>query len=106
MNGAGEMLVFSAADFEDPLEPRPDLNPEIEGELRRVVKLLAEHRWPCRPHATYDESIAGFLDVIGAVNREVPFDGPLCFFDHAETVTEWNLERTRVLGGASRSSIG
>ena len=25
MNGAGEMLVFSAADFEDFLEPRPDL---------------------------------------------------------------------------------
>ena len=24
-NGAGEMLVFSAADFEDFLEPRPDL---------------------------------------------------------------------------------
>ena len=27
MNGAGEMLVFSAADFEDFLEPRPDLPP-------------------------------------------------------------------------------
>jgi predicted amidohydrolase YtcJ len=26
LNGAGEMLVFSAADFEDFLEPRPDLN--------------------------------------------------------------------------------
>ncbi len=26
MNGAGEMLVFSAADFEDFLEPRPDLS--------------------------------------------------------------------------------
>lgn len=26
-NGAGEMLVFSAADFEDFLEPRPDLAP-------------------------------------------------------------------------------
>ena len=24
MNGAGEMLVYSAADFEDFLEPRPD----------------------------------------------------------------------------------
>src|SRR6202035_4691164 len=27
MNGAGEMIVFSAADFEDFLEPRPDLAP-------------------------------------------------------------------------------
>jgi predicted amidohydrolase YtcJ len=27
VNGAGEMLVFSAADFEDFLVPRPDLLP-------------------------------------------------------------------------------
>ena len=30
MNGAGEMLVFSAADFEDFLEPRPDLPAVLE----------------------------------------------------------------------------
>jgi predicted amidohydrolase YtcJ len=33
MNGAGEMLVFSAADFEDFLEPRPDLPGTHEQEL-------------------------------------------------------------------------
>ena len=32
-NGAGEMLVFSAADFEDFREPRPDMGPEMEGDL-------------------------------------------------------------------------
>ncbi len=32
LNGAGEMLVFSAADFEDFLEPRPDLPPMMEEE--------------------------------------------------------------------------
>ena len=37
MNGAGEMLVFSAADFEDFLEPRPDLPPTMEAELEPVV---------------------------------------------------------------------
>jgi predicted amidohydrolase YtcJ len=99
MNGAGEMLVFSAADFEDFLEPRPDLSPGMEDELFRVVKLLAEHRWPFRLHATYDESISRFLDVFEAVNREVPFDRLRWFFDHAETVTERNLERIRALGG-------
>jgi len=41
-NGAGEMLVFSAADFEDFLEPRPDLPEKLEGELGRVVSFLAE----------------------------------------------------------------
>jgi predicted amidohydrolase YtcJ len=99
MNGAGEMLTFSAADFEDFLEPRPDLPPSLEGELSRVVRLLAENRWPFRLHATYDESISRFLDVFEAVNRDVPFDGLRWFFDHAETVTERNLERIKALGG-------
>ena len=58
MNGAGEMLVFSAADFEDFLEPRPDLPPVMEAELKKVVGLLVAKRWPFRLHATYDESIS------------------------------------------------
>jgi len=99
MNGAGEMLVFSAADFEDFLEPRPDLPVSLEQELTAVVRLLAEHRWPFRLHATYDESISRFLDVFEAVNREVPFAGLRWFFDHAETITERNLERVKTLGG-------
>src|SRR6266542_5474070 len=94
MNGAGEMLVFSAADFEDFLEPRPDLAQTLEQELTQVVKLLAANRWPFRLHATYDESISRFLDVFEAVNKEIPFAGLPWFFDHAETVTERNLDRT------------
>ena len=49
-NGAGEMLVYSAADFEDFLEPRPDLAASMEDELYPVVRLLAEKRWPFRLH--------------------------------------------------------
>ncbi|BFO09022.1 hypothetical protein GGER_15320 [Serratia rubidaea] len=71
-NGAGEMLVFSAADFEDFLQPRPDLPPGTEEELERVVRHLVEHRWPFRLHATYDESISRMLDVFEKVNREIP----------------------------------
>ena len=99
VNGAGEMLVFSAADFEDFLEPRPDLPGSLESELTEVVTLLAQNRWPFRLHATYDESITRFLNVFEAVNREVPFNGLRWFFDHAETVTERNLERIKALGG-------
>ena len=99
VNGAGEMLTFSAADFEDFLQPRPDLVPELEGELTAVVKLLAQNRWPFRLHATYDESISRFLNVFEAVNREIPFDGLRWFFDHAETVTDRNLDRIKALGG-------
>jgi len=99
MNGAGEMLVFSAADFEDFLEPRPDLAGSLEQELTQVVKILAQHRWPFRLHATYDESISRFLSVFESVNREIPFAGLRWFFDHAETVTERNLERIEALQG-------
>jgi len=99
MNGAGEMLVFSAADFEDFLEPRPDLQPVMEAELKKVIGLLAAKRWPFRLHATYDESITRFLDVFEEVDREVPFQGLRWFFDHAETITEKNMERVKRLGG-------
>ena len=98
-NGAGEMLVFSAADFEDFLEPRPDLAPGMEDELERVVRHLVASRWPFRLHATYDESISRMLDVFEKVNRDTPFAGLSWFFDHAETITPRNIERVRALGG-------
>ncbi|HEX5751803.1 MAG TPA: amidohydrolase [Archangium sp.] len=98
-NGAGEMLVFSAADFEDFREPRPELPQGMEGELEDVVRLLAQRRWPFRIHATYDESISRVLDVYEKVNREVPFDGLHWFIDHAETISDRNIERVRALQG-------
>lgn len=98
-NGAGEMLVFSAADFEDFLEPRPDLPQTMEEELEPVVRHLVEHRWPFRLHATYDESISRMLDVFEKIDRDIPFNGLPWFFDHAETITPRNIERVRALGG-------
>ncbi len=98
-NGAGEMLVFSAADFEDFKEPRPDLPDALEDQLYGVVKHLAENRWPFRIHGTYDESISRFLDVFERVNAEVPFDGLHWFIDHAETITQRNIDRIQALGG-------
>ncbi|WP_273810280.1 MULTISPECIES: amidohydrolase [unclassified Pseudomonas] len=98
-NGAGEMLAFSAADFEDFLEPRPDLPPTMEADLEPVVRHLVEQRWPFRLHATYDESISRMLDVFERVDRDVPFNGLPWFFDHAETISPRNIERVRALGG-------
>jgi len=98
-NGAGEMLVFSAADFEDFVQPRPDLPELMEEELERVVHLLVENRWPFRLHATYNESITRFLNVFEKINREIPFDGLPWIFDHAETIDEKNMERVKALGG-------
>lgn len=99
LNGAGEMLVFSAADFEDFLEPRPDLSPAMEPELEQVIRILVANRWPFRLHATYNETITRMLNVFEAVNREIPFDGLHWFFDHAETIDDRNIDRVRQLGG-------
>ncbi len=99
MNGAGEMLVFSGADFEDFLEPRPDLPPEMERELQSVVRLLVENRWPFRLHAAYDESITRFLNVFEKIDRDIPFGGIRWFLDHAETISDRNMERVKALGG-------
>ena len=99
LNGAGEMLVFSAADFEDFRQPRPELPVGMEDELEQVVRVLAAKRWPWRLHATYDESIGRALDVFEKVDRDIPLAGIHWFFDHAETVSDRNLERIAKLGG-------
>ena len=98
-NGAGEMLVFSAADFEDFREARPQMPPAMEGELEEVVRILAQNRWPWRLHATYDETIARALDVFERVNRDIPLSGLNWFFDHAETISNRSIDRIAALGG-------
>jgi predicted amidohydrolase YtcJ len=98
-NGAGEMLVFSAADFEDFREPRPDMPPQMEGELDAVVRILAQNRWPWRLHATYDETISRALDVFERVNQEIPLADIHWFFDHAETISDRSIDRVAALGG-------
>jgi predicted amidohydrolase YtcJ len=98
-NGAGEMLVFSAADFEDFRQPRPDMPQEMEGELEEVVRILAQNRWPWRLHATYDETISRSLDVFERVNQDIPLSGLNWFFDHAETISDESIDRIAALGG-------
>jgi predicted amidohydrolase YtcJ len=93
------MLVFSAADFEDFRQPRPDMPAEMEGELEEVVRILAENRWPWRLHATYDETISRALDVFERVDQDIPLEGLNWFFDHAETISDRSIDRIAALGG-------
>jgi predicted amidohydrolase YtcJ len=99
MLGAGENLTWAAADFENFLEPRPELGQDMEAQLEPIVRLLAAERWPFRIHATYDESIERFLGVFERVNGDIPFAGTHWFIDHAETISDANIERVRALGG-------
>jgi predicted amidohydrolase YtcJ len=98
-NGGGEMLVFSAADFEDFRQPRPDMPAEMESELAEVVRILAVNKWPWRLHATYDETISRALDAFERVNQDIPIDGLHWFFDHAETISDQSIDRIAALGG-------
>lgn len=98
-NGAGEMLVYSAADFEDFRVDRPEMPPEMESELEEVIRVLVQNKWPWRLHATYDETISRALDVYEKVNRDTPLAGINWFFDHAETISDKSIDRIAALGG-------
>jgi predicted amidohydrolase YtcJ len=98
-NGGGELLVFSAADFEDFRQPRPEMPREMEPDLDEVVRILATNRWPWRMHATYGETISRALDVFERVNQDIPLDGLNWFFDHAETISDKSIDRIAALGG-------
>ena len=100
MCGAGENIVWSAADFENFMEPRPVLAKMMEKELTSAITMFAQNKWPFRIHATYDESITRFLDVFEKVDKEYPFlDEVRWIIDHAETVSDKNLKRIKEMGG-------
>jgi predicted amidohydrolase YtcJ len=99
MEGAGENLIASGADFENFLEPRIELSSEMETDLEPIIRLLVKNHWPFRIHATYGESIDRMLNVFEKVNKEIPFNGLRWLFDHAETITDSELQRVKNLGG-------
>ncbi|QDO03741.1 amidohydrolase [Streptomyces sp. S1A1-8] len=101
LNGAGENLTWSAADFENFTEPRPELAAGYEGDFEQAVRLLMENGWGFRLHATYDETIRRDLAVFEKLAAEGLFPaGNRWLFDHAETVSGDSLDRIAALGGA------
>jgi predicted amidohydrolase YtcJ len=99
-NGAGENLAWSPADFENYSEPRPQLTERAATDLDAAARVLLENGWGFRLHATYDETIGADLDVFEKIAADGAWpDGTPWFFDHAETISEHNIERVRALGG-------
>ena len=97
--GGGENLTNAAADFENFLEPRPELPANMEAELKPILKHLFANHWMFRIHATYDESINRVLNVVEELKNE---GGPFperFIIDHAETISMKNLKRIKALGG-------
>ncbi len=97
--GAGENLVSSAGDFENFMAERPDLSDEkLRSQLREVTTHLVRNKWPIRIHATYDQTITPILDVFEEVFKAENFNGRWTI-DHAEGISDRNLDRIRRLGG-------
>lgn len=97
--GGGEMLVRSIYDFEVFNLPRVVPGPQAEADLEPVVRLLAEKKWPFRFHATYDETVSRHLDVLERVHRDVPISDLHWICDHAESLSDRNIERIAAMGG-------
>ena len=99
VEGGGENLLAEAADFENFLFPRPEFPPGMETRMKDIIQLLVKNHWPFRIHATYNESITRDLNVIEEVSKETPLNGLVWIIDHAETISEENMQRIKALGG-------
>lgn len=97
--GGGEMLVLSAYDYEIFGNPRVVPSDRAEADLEPVVRHLAESDWSFRFHATYGETVARHLDVLERVHRDTPLDRLHWIVDHAETLSERDIERIAAMGG-------
>ncbi|WDE02151.1 amidohydrolase [Thalassomonas actiniarum] len=99
IEGGGELLVWSASDYENFTSKRPEMAANAEKELEAVVRLHLNNRWPFRLHATYNETINKMLTVLEKINETQPLTKVRWFFDHGETISDDNLIRLKALGG-------
>lgn len=100
IEGGGELLAWKASDYENFRAKRPDLAKDAEKDLEQVVRLHLLQKWPFRLHATYEESIERMLNLFEKINETQPLNTVRWIIDHAETVSDRNLERIKALGGA------
>lgn len=97
--GGGEMIVRSIYDFEVWGLPQPFYGEREEKDFERVIRLLAENKWPFRFHSTYDETTALHLNALERVSRDFPLKDLHWTLDHAESLSQRSMERIAALGG-------
>jgi predicted amidohydrolase YtcJ len=98
LRGAGEVLAWSAHDYENFLAPRPELTEQAVAQTAAVARVVASHQWPIRIHATYDQTISVLLDVLEQVFTDTGYTSRWAI-DHAETITPRNIARVKRMGG-------
>ena len=94
MNGAGEMLVFSAADFEDFREPRPEIPPTMESELEQPTAGTRSNAGATRPRLVCDQLPTVERIRVGEARQRVASGQALliCAYDDEERYRKFNLE--------------
>lgn len=98
LSGAGEVLLWSASDYEDFMRPQPHWGPNVANDLRPIVDLLVANNWPIRIHASYDETISKILGVFEPAFRSANYTARWVV-DHAETIKSADIARIKLLGG-------
>jgi predicted amidohydrolase YtcJ len=94
--GLGEILVFGCSDLEGVSEFT--VTPSARRQLRDILVLAAQHRWPVHCHAVLDSTISAVLDAMEDAAAEVPGAGARLSLAHADPISEANLERVAALG--------
>lgn len=100
--GGGENICWAAYDYEIFRDPRPDIDTNAEEVQQPIIDLLTESGWPTRQHMTYNETISRLLTTYESARKRVGGDvaaGPRVIIDHAETISDANIERIARLGG-------
>ena len=95
----GEILLNEAMDWDVYTQPPVNIPARMEADMRPVMEQLIRHRWSFRHHATYDATITRLLNVLGSVQSQTPLNGLRWTIDHAEFISERNIQRIKALGG-------
>ncbi|MGB0370295.1 MAG: amidohydrolase [Opitutales bacterium] len=97
--GAGENICWAAYDYEIFRMPRPDIDADAEIRQEHILRTIHQAGWPSRQHMTYNETIDRLLPVYEKVAHQLGGLAPHWCIDHAETITDVNLEKIARLGG-------
>lgn len=88
--------MFSRSGYSKDSPHRPG---GMELELKAAVRLLAQNRWRFRLHTTYDGSIPGAFQRLRRAKSRDTASGLHWFIDHAETISQRDIDRMAALGG-------
>ena len=102
LSGAGENICWAAYDYEIFNDAYPGIDDDAEEVQQPIVDLLTAEGWAQRQHMTYDQTIGRLLTTYerARIGQAGGIDkGPRLLIDHAETISDHNLERIARMGG-------